>query len=100
VIVVGAADPGIDLADGLHALARRGITRVLVEGGAGIAAALLRADLVDRIAWFHAPSVMGGDGWPSAQAFGVESLAAMPRFRRDRATPIGDDMLTEFRRAA
>jgi diaminohydroxyphosphoribosylaminopyrimidine deaminase / 5-amino-6-(5-phosphoribosylamino)uracil reductase len=100
VIVVGAADPGIDLADGLQALARRGITRVLVEGGAGIAAALLRADLVDRIAWFHAPSVMGGDGWPSAQAFGVESLAAMPRFRRDRATPIGDDMLTEFRRAA
>jgi diaminohydroxyphosphoribosylaminopyrimidine deaminase / 5-amino-6-(5-phosphoribosylamino)uracil reductase len=100
VIAVGAADPGIDLADGLQALARRGITRVLVEGGAGIAAALLRADLVDRIAWFHAPSVMGGDGWPSAQAFGVESLAAMPRFRRDRATPIGDDMLTEFRRAA
>jgi len=35
---------------------------VLVEGGAQLAAALLRAALVDRIAWFHAPAVMGGDG--------------------------------------
>ena len=60
----------------------RGITRVLVEGGAQLAAALLRADLVDRLAWFHAPAVMGGDGWPAAQAFGIERLAAMPRFVR------------------
>ena len=28
------------------------------------------------------PRVMGGDGWPAAQAFGVAELAAMPRFVR------------------
>jgi hypothetical protein len=34
------------------------------------------------------------------QAFGVASLAAMPRFVRHAATPVGADMLTELRRAA
>jgi len=92
------ADAGVDLARGLAALAEAGLTRVLVEGGAKIAAALLRADLVDRIAWFHAPSVMGGDGWPAVQAFGVEHLATMPRFVRCAVRPVGDDMLTEFAR--
>ncbi len=100
VITVAAGTPGVDLAAALAALAARGITRVLVEGGGQLAAALLRADLVDRIAWFHAPAVMGGDGWPAVQAFGIERLAAMPRFVRASATGLGDDMLTELRRAA
>ena len=100
VIGVAGSPAGVDLVEALGAMAKLGITRVLVEGGAQLAAALLRADLVDRIAWFHAPSVMGGDGWPAAQAFGVQALAAMPRFVRQAATPVGEDMLTELRRAA
>jgi diaminohydroxyphosphoribosylaminopyrimidine deaminase/5-amino-6-(5-phosphoribosylamino)uracil reductase len=99
VIEVGAGEPGVDLGQALAALAGRGITRLLVEGGAHIAAALLRADLVDRIVWFHAPAVMGGDGWPAAQAFGVNALAMMPRFRRNAVTEMGDDVMTELRRA-
>ena len=89
VITVAAGTLGVDLAQAMAALAERGITRVLVEGGAQMAAAMLRADLVDRIAWFHAPAVMGGDGWPAAQAFGIERLAAMPRFVRASATGAG-----------
>ncbi len=98
VIEVASGDAGVDLAAGLRALGGRGITRVLVEGGAQIAAALLRADLVDGVAWFHAPAVMGGDGWPSAQAFGVQALAAMPRFERVSARVVGEDILSEYRR--
>lgn len=90
---------GVDLKLGLQMLAQRGITRLLVEGGAQLAAALLRADLVDRIVWFHAPTVMGADGWPAAQAFGVTALAAMPRFVREATFPVGADVLTELRRA-
>jgi diaminohydroxyphosphoribosylaminopyrimidine deaminase/5-amino-6-(5-phosphoribosylamino)uracil reductase len=98
VIDTQGAAAGVDLAQGLAALAEAGITRVLVEGGAKIAAALLREDLVDRIAWFHAPSVMGADGWPAVQAFGLEYLAQMPRFVRRAMRPVGDDMLSEFDR--
>ena len=99
VVTVPAGELGVDLPKALARLAASGITRLLVEGGAQIAAALLRADLVDRIAWFHAPSIMGGDGWPAAQAFGVDRLAAMPRFRRSATRALGEDMLTELRRS-
>ncbi len=95
---IPAGEPGVDLAHGLAALAEAGITRLLVEGGAQLAAALLRADLVDRIAWFHSPTVLGGDGWPATQAFGVQTLASMPRFTRSYAAPLGPDMLSEFHR--
>jgi diaminohydroxyphosphoribosylaminopyrimidine deaminase/5-amino-6-(5-phosphoribosylamino)uracil reductase len=98
VIAVPGATAGVDLAKGVQALAKAGITRLLVEGGGQIAAAMLRADLVDRIAWFHAPVIMGGDGWPAVQAFGIETLAAVPRFTRVCSTPLGEDMLTEFAR--
>ncbi len=94
------AETGIDLAAGLQALGQAGITRLLVEGGAQLAAALLRDDLVDRLAWFHAPSVMGGDGWPAAQGFGVASLAALPRFARRAVTLFGEDVLSELERTA
>ena len=97
---VPGSEAGIDLVAGLTALADAGITRLLVEGGARLAAALLRAGLVDRLAWFHAPGVMGGDGWPAAAAFGVEHLAAMPRFTRLRTTQVGGDVLTELRKVA
>jgi diaminohydroxyphosphoribosylaminopyrimidine deaminase/5-amino-6-(5-phosphoribosylamino)uracil reductase len=100
VIDLAAGEPGVDLAQGLAALAERGITRVLAEGGAMLAAALLRADLVDRVVWFHAPGIIGGDGLPAAQAFGVEALASMPRFRREAVSEVGDDVMSEFRRAA
>ncbi len=89
---------GLDLSDALRALAGEGITRLMVEGGAQIAASLLRADLVDRLVWAHAPTVMGGDGWPAAQAFGFETLAEIPRFRRIDTRPCGDDVLTEMTR--
>ncbi len=99
VIRVGDSPAGIDLEAGLRALAERGITRLLAEGGAQVAAALLRDGLVDRLAWFHAPSVMGGDGWPAAQAFGVEALAQMPRFRCTGTRAVGADLLSEYVRA-
>ncbi len=96
LIEVAGAEAGVDLQAGLLALGTAGITRLLVEGGAQVAAALLRGGLVDRIAWFHAPAVMGGDAWPAVQAFGIDRLDAMPRFVRQHATPVGEDMLTEF----
>ncbi len=99
LLEVPRASVGVDMTAGLQALAERGLTRVLCEGGAQLAAAVLRDDLVDRAVWFHAPSVMGNDGWSAVAAFGVRELAAMPRFKRVATRPVGADMLTEFVRA-
>lgn len=91
---------GVDLPAGMKLLAKHGITRLLAEGGGTIAAALLRDHLVDRLAWFHAPAIIGGDGWPSAQGFGVTKLADMPRFIPMAQERWGDDMLSTFKVAA
>jgi diaminohydroxyphosphoribosylaminopyrimidine deaminase/5-amino-6-(5-phosphoribosylamino)uracil reductase len=93
------ADPegNLDPPACLAALGARGLTRVLVEGGGRLAAALLRAGLVDRVAWFRAPSVIGGDGVPAAAPFGIDAPDAAPRFIRDDAIELGDDRLETYR---
>ena len=98
VTVPAHAVGGLDLPSLLRALGRRGVTRVLAEGGAGLAAALLRQGLVDRLVWFHAPAVMGGDGHPALEGLRLAALSAMPRFRRVALRALGDDMLSEFER--
>jgi diaminohydroxyphosphoribosylaminopyrimidine deaminase/5-amino-6-(5-phosphoribosylamino)uracil reductase len=98
VTVPAHAAGGLDLPSLLRALGRRGVTRVLAEGGAGLAAALLRQGLVDRLIWFHAPAVMGGDGHPALEGLRLAALSAMPRFRRTAQRALGDDMLSEFER--
>lgn len=82
----------------LQALARRGITRLLVEGGAQLAAALLAAGLVDRLAWFHGPAVLGADAVAAVAALGLPGLAAMPRFRVVASQTSGPDCLTLLER--
>lgn len=97
-IAVPAGPLGVDPGAALAALGAAGLTRILVEGGAQVAGTLMRAGLVDRLAWFHAPSVMGGDGWSAVQAFGVTGLAAMPGFRRTGMETLGPDVLTLLER--
>jgi diaminohydroxyphosphoribosylaminopyrimidine deaminase / 5-amino-6-(5-phosphoribosylamino)uracil reductase len=87
----------IGLPDALAALGERGITRLLVEGGGQFAAALLRARLVDRLIWVHAPLLLGGDGIAAIGEFGIEALAGAPRFERLSAQSVGDDVLTLLR---
>jgi diaminohydroxyphosphoribosylaminopyrimidine deaminase/5-amino-6-(5-phosphoribosylamino)uracil reductase len=90
----GYPDPAALLA----ALGERGLTRVLVEGGATLAAVLLRAQLIDRIAWFRSGGIVGGDGIPAVEAFGVDHLAAMARFERHGVKRVGADLLETFSR--
>ncbi len=96
--LAGGEGPLLDMHAALTALGAAGLTSVLVEGGARLAGSLLRACLVDRIAWFHAPGVMGGDGLGAVRGLDLERLADLPRFRRRSAIPLGDDMLTMLER--
>jgi diaminohydroxyphosphoribosylaminopyrimidine deaminase/5-amino-6-(5-phosphoribosylamino)uracil reductase len=92
------ADGRIDLVVAFKELGRRGLTRVLVEGGSRLAATLLYHGLVDRLAWFRAPIVLGGDALPAAVSFGVDHLADAPRFARLSVAELGDDMFEYFRK--
>ena len=59
----------------LATLGSRGLTRLLVEGGALLAGSLIRDGLVDRIAWFHAPLLLGHDASASLAGLDVTSLS-------------------------
>ncbi|MDB5407768.1 MAG: ribD [Rhodospirillales bacterium] len=98
LVEVEAAGEGVDIAAALRALGERGLTRILVEGGGKLAASLLRADVVDRIAWFRAPLAIGGDGVSAIAAFGLDRLAEAPRFQRTGLEASGDDVLETYRR--
>jgi diaminohydroxyphosphoribosylaminopyrimidine deaminase/5-amino-6-(5-phosphoribosylamino)uracil reductase len=91
------AEGRIDLADALQALGRHGLTRVLVEGGARVAAALLRLGLVDRLVWIQGPLLIGADGMSAVGEFGFGALADAPRFDRIISETIGTDVVTTFR---
>ena len=86
-------DGTVSLAAALAALGERGITRLLVEGGGRLAAALARARLVDRLVWVHAPMLIGGDGIPGDRRFRARAaLADAPRFERLSTETVGDDV--------
>jgi diaminohydroxyphosphoribosylaminopyrimidine deaminase/5-amino-6-(5-phosphoribosylamino)uracil reductase len=94
----GSADGHPDLLLVLKALGNLGLTRVLVEGGATVAAALLKAGLVDRIHWFRAPGVIGGDGLASIAEIGLDRVEHMNRFECTAHFAAGADTVEIYRK--
>lgn len=87
-------DPAARLAAALDALGAREVQSVMVEGGAGLAGALVAAGLVDRVAWFVAPVLIGGRAAPSALGDpGARALAEAPRLREVEVARSGPDTL-------
>jgi diaminohydroxyphosphoribosylaminopyrimidine deaminase/5-amino-6-(5-phosphoribosylamino)uracil reductase len=83
----------LDLAAAWRELARSGCNEVLVEGGGQLAAALLRAGLVDALYVFAAPLLIGEEGRPLLGALGVERLADALRPERSSVRKLGADLL-------
>lgn len=81
-------------------LAARGVSRVLIEGGGTLAASFLAVGLVDEVAWFRAPMIIGGDGRAAAAAMGVETVGAAPTFTREAVSEVGGDLMEIYSRKA
>lgn len=82
----------------LAALQGGGMASVLIEGGGQVAASFLRAGLVDRLEWFRAPILLGGEGRPCVAALALAKLAEAPKFRRLAVEPLGDDLWERYER--
>lgn len=71
---------------------------LMVEGGAGAAAAFLRADMVDRLLLYRAPIIIGG-GQPSVGDIGLASLdPAHGRWCMTDTRRLGSDRLEVYER--
>lgn len=82
----------VDLARAFAALTEAGLTSVLVEGGGRLAAALLRADLVDEVHWFLAPRLLGEEGRPALGKLALGALSDAVALAGMRVERCGDDL--------
>lgn len=116
VVATGAAEPRLadagvrvltitagpdgrpDLAAVVEGLAAEGLSNLFVEGGGQVASGFLRVGLVDRLEWFRAPILLGGEGRPAIGELGVAALAAAPHFRRVEVQTLGDDLWERYAR--
>ncbi|PAV93442.1 hypothetical protein WR25_16047 [Diploscapter pachys] len=97
-------DPGLRRDDEVlvipspHAIATLPADHLLVEGGAGTAAAFLAANLVDRLLLYRAPIVIGG-GLPAIGAISLTDLgSAHGRWQLHDARQLGSDRLEVYER--
>ena len=79
-------------------LAKRGITRVMIEAGTGIAASFLERDLIDEIHWFRAPKIIGGGGVSAIGTLGPQRSVKMPNFERIKYSEVGMDTYEIYQR--
>jgi diaminohydroxyphosphoribosylaminopyrimidine deaminase / 5-amino-6-(5-phosphoribosylamino)uracil reductase len=95
VVPVGSREGRVDARAALAALAEREVRAVLVEGGGEVHGAFVDAGLVDRVAVFIAPRLMGGrEATPSIGGLGL-SLADALRLGALEVSRFGDDLLIE-----
>lgn len=82
----------VDLADLLRRLAARGLTHVLVEGGAEVHAAFLEAGLADRVVVYVAPKLLGGGrAWLAGE--GPARMSQALRLEDVEVRRVGDDLV-------
>jgi diaminohydroxyphosphoribosylaminopyrimidine deaminase / 5-amino-6-(5-phosphoribosylamino)uracil reductase len=90
------SDGRVDLVALWDALGKRGCLMAMVEGGGTLLGAAVAAGLIQRVAAFVAPIIIGGAtaSGPVGDP-GVAALANALRLRWHQVTPVGDDLLLE-----
>jgi len=77
-------------------LGKQKITSILIEGGGTTNAEALKADIVDKVAFFIAPKIIGGVKAPSVvMGNGIKNLSEAIQLKDLSVSKIGDDLLVE-----
>lgn len=95
VLVVNEGER-VDLPELMRMLGSRGITSVLIEGGAGVHGSAISAGLVDKAAWVVAPKIIGGTAAPGpVGGTGADDPSGAVALERARIKRLGPDVLFE-----
>jgi diaminohydroxyphosphoribosylaminopyrimidine deaminase/5-amino-6-(5-phosphoribosylamino)uracil reductase len=98
-VATATTPPGLDLPAVLHALSEKGITRLLVEGGARVASSFVAAGLVDEVWLLRGSDSVGADGIAALEALPLTSITQSPGFRVRASEMLQKDTLTIYERA-
>ncbi len=85
----------VDLTRAITDMGERGLLAALVEGGPRLASSVLRAGLVDRVAWYVAPRLAAGTGLPAVAGSWATLADAVP-LRIVGAVRIGPDLRVDL----
>jgi diaminohydroxyphosphoribosylaminopyrimidine deaminase/5-amino-6-(5-phosphoribosylamino)uracil reductase len=88
----------VDVTAVAKTLGEMGYSSVLIEGGGQVAAAFLRAGLVDRVSSYRAGLVLGGDSRSAVGPLAFGRLDFAPRFRLVSSRVVGTDTLESWHR--
>lgn len=99
VPTTSAPPPGLDLMGVLPALAEKGITRLLVEGGARVASSFVAAGLVDEVWLLRGPDTIGAEGVAALDALPLSAITGSPTFKQRASERLQNDTLTIYERA-
>lgn len=99
VVAVPRGIGGLDIEQALAKLWALGHKSLLLEGGGLIAASFLKAKKVDRLIWYRAPIVLGGDGRDAVGPLGLADMSDRFEFERVSVEEVGVDLVEEFKRA-
>lgn len=87
---------GLDPLAMAYALSSRGLTRVMIEGGGALAAAFVGADLVDGVAWFTAPKIIGGEGRAAVGCLFLSRVEEARSFALRALSSAGADIVAAY----
>jgi diaminohydroxyphosphoribosylaminopyrimidine deaminase/5-amino-6-(5-phosphoribosylamino)uracil reductase len=99
VLRVPSTPTGLNLLAVLRALSERGITRLMVEGGARVASSFVAAGLADEVWLLRGPGTIGADGVSALDATPLSAITQSPAFKVRASETLDQDTLTVFERA-
>jgi len=77
----------------LKRLAGEDIVSVLIEGGAAVAASALKHGVVDKVAIFYAPKIIGGEGRVMIDSLALKKMADAIQVKHLAVRKVGSDLL-------
>jgi diaminohydroxyphosphoribosylaminopyrimidine deaminase/5-amino-6-(5-phosphoribosylamino)uracil reductase len=95
VLLLPAKDGMVDLTALIKELAKREITSIMIEGGSSLAASAIKEAIVDKVAIFVAPKILGKEGLPTIENLGIKRIRNAIRLRGLECRRLGEDILLQ-----
>jgi diaminohydroxyphosphoribosylaminopyrimidine deaminase / 5-amino-6-(5-phosphoribosylamino)uracil reductase len=98
IIRLPADNGSLGLEAVLHELSQRGVTRLMVEGGAKVAASFIGAGLADEVWLLRGPDAIGEGGLPALDAMPLTAITQSPDWLTRATETLQTDTLTIYER--
>jgi diaminohydroxyphosphoribosylaminopyrimidine deaminase/5-amino-6-(5-phosphoribosylamino)uracil reductase len=96
IVAAPVRDGLIDLESLMDQLGAMGVTSLLIEGGGRVLSSALAAGIADKLLFFYAPKILGGDdGVPICRGPGPDVMQDAIAVRHMQVERVGEDIMIE-----